>query len=242
MNRNNNNFSECVADSFSFIRMSHAYTDFERPLEATIWNQAREFIFLPASDSTQHFAVPTLLALRDLARHHDLKALSPVETGNLAYRLALKNGLSAQALKEASDAFAPAAAAYQKTLADGLKACGELLLNYKGPQADLVKTTCRILLAPFLGGNKHILRTSLSAQETAETTAKLTGPFWNKIRATLAASSAAVSAARSPSRLLDEQELLGRFDKAANKPINPRQYERASHRQAIQKKRDALNP
>ena len=223
--RHSENFGECVADTFSFIRQQQQLASIKRPLEATIWISLRDFVL---HNESLHLTAPVLAELQRLSQEHDLSKLTPVQSANLAYRLSLQYAYSKKQLRELEKIFEPVRRNTDPESA--LKKCAEIMLADHGEYSPIVFTIGKNLLEPFLNQNMDILTAALSRKKAD---LKLTGKFWNDIRAKIKNHEAA-QAQETPEQILAREatdlQALGRFDRQPDKMIGPKKYESKENR------------
>ncbi|MCE9507155.1 MAG: hypothetical protein K8R48_02410 [Alphaproteobacteria bacterium] len=224
--KHSENFGECVADTFSFIRQQQQHASIQRPLEATIWISLRDFVL---HNESLHLTAPALTELLRLSQEHDLSQLTPVQSANLAYRLSLQHAYSKKQLRELEKIFEPVRRNTDPEAA--LKECAEIMLADHGEYSPTVFTIGKTLLEPFLNQNMDIL-TSVMSRKKAEAL-KLEGKFWNDIRTKIKNREAAQAKETPEQKLAREAkdlQALGHFDRQPDKIIGPKKYESKENR------------
>ena len=230
--KHSDNFCECVADSFAFIRFHTQYSkqDAQNALNATAWISTQNFILY---NETLHFTAPVLKELGGFLKDNDVAKLTPIETSNMAYRAALKYSFPEEKINKLSKVFAPVRDAYKEDRALSLKLCAELMLQDHGDLSNEVFAIGKIYLEPFLNKNMQILNTRCSKKEIAGL--KFEGEVWNKVSPLILAG----NSAKPLNDSLDYLELCGAFDRNKADMINPANYETKTNLNNIKRAKNA---
>jgi len=226
-NRYSKNFGECVGDVFSFMRLQEEYKDIRKSLEATAWISTRDFIF---NSEKIHFTAPALNGLNALLKENKLPKLSPIETANAAYRVALKYALSEGKIERLSAIFEPVREANKVNHNKALNLCAEIMLQEHGDLSQDVFSIVKTYIEPFINRDATILGTRFSKKELDGF--KLKGKIWDRVLEKIK-----LNDQEKKLDKLDYLELLGAFDENKSDIINPKEYETAKNRNNIKRAR-----
>lgn len=232
--RRGENFRECVADAYSFIRQQQQRRDALKSLDGAIWHNTINFIF---ENESVHFTTPVLIELKALSKRHDLSKLTPVEAANLAYRLSLKYAYKPAQLRTLKKAFEP----YRKKIASGggvsMKIIFRIMADKKYKKhSEAVHQTGLSFLQPFFDERIDVLSIGMTRKKAKKGNKKLTGQFWNNARKKIA-QHANQNQINPLLRQLDDAELLGKFDPQKPGLIDPKFYESKANQKRLQKNR-----
>ncbi|MCK5555605.1 MAG: hypothetical protein KAI76_05160, partial [Alphaproteobacteria bacterium] len=194
-------------------------------LEDRIWNRSINLII---NGETDHFTLPVLKEFDCLSQSNDLLKLTPVQTGNLSYRLSLQYALADGQLRKLAKIFAPFRKEYdgngEKLSEPALRKCAEIMLEDHGELSRIVFTSGKTFLAPFLKGDRKLISTWLLPENIPAFTFE--GDFWNDVRAKIKERENQIK--ETPDQALAseaiDRQMLGFFDKDPNGKINPKKY------------------
>lgn len=236
------NFRECAADIFSLTRIEQLYhgINADTKRQDKIKTRSSNFIFKKLST---HFTAPVIERLIDFAKDHDLTTLTPVQTANFAYRMALRYALPEQTLNKLVEIFFPASQLFQETedlelrkdmIEKTLKKTAEIMLQDYGEMTPLVYAIGKKTLDDYL------------KQSTLYSGVKFIPPqddFWNDIRQKIKerdAQTAKETPQQAFLRKVDHLQVLGYFDreKDQNNIIDSRDYESAENQAYIKAGRE----
>lgn len=215
-------FKECVAEAFTFIRQAQQFGEIDDQVARDAHIQASHMIL---SQDRTHFAVPVINQVARIATTHDLSALTPRETANLAFRLALQHAASSADLYKVAAAYRPVMLAYGDAKTRWkpamFEACAEVLLKEHDEAGALIFETGRAFLEPFVNGRMDmILAADLFAAD--ELKAMFKGPLWDRVREKIAGEDARpVDRFRQEARDL---AALGYFDRSPDDMKYPAPY------------------
>lgn len=223
-------FSECVADTFSFIRQRQDGQPIAASIEYKNWKSARNLIL---EGRASHFTLPVIDELMRLSQEHDLSGLTPAQTANLAYRLALQYVPSQDFLKQATEIYAPVKnidgtlppiERHQKQL----EKCAEIMFVDHGEMSDAIFNLGKTMLEPYFDRKMDCLLARLPKDEVD--VMKLEGVFWDDIRQKIKDRTAAIveTPGQIETRRLNYLQALGCFDPLQEQEalLNAKQYER----------------
>jgi len=232
-NRLGDNFCECVADSFSFIRLQKAGISL-RAVEAASWTAAANFIL---DNETVHFTTPVLTALRDFSQRHDLSQLTPIEAANLAYRITRKYAYTPAQIRALQKAFAPVYKDSLKGAGVNLKKVLRVMFCDHGKHSAIVYQTGLAFLQPYLDGRADILAMQMTGAQARKQ--KPRGRFWTAARKKIATREEQSQARLTDvfNRHLDDLQLLGRFDRSPQKIIRDARYDGKANQRHIKRAR-----
>lgn len=232
------NFSECVADAFAFIRQQQKYRDVQRPLKATAWIRTHEFVL---DRESLHFTLPVLTELQAMLQEYDLSRLTPSQSANLAYRLARQYACTRRQLRRLMRVFAPARRICKRRgLKAALKKCAQVMLARRRKDAALIYAVGSALLRPYLDREIELLATLVRKQDAQRL--RLTGPFWDDVREKMAwrdEELARQNARDSLNREALHMQALGYFDRDPSHTINIEKYESRKNQAHLQRRREA---
>jgi len=230
------NFRECVADVFSFIRRKQDGEDIERALDATIWMRA---VGLVLEKESVHFTMPALMGLKSFLKRNDVSGLTPVETANLAYRISYQDAYTPAQIRAIKKAFAPVQATYKKNAEADLEQTWRIMRGHHGKHSKVIYQTGLVFLQPYLDTEVGILATEMPRAEAKAQ--KFGGKFWREVRKKIKVrgkrEKAKTNRTDAFNRQLDDLELLGRFDKKPKAPIDPDVYDSAANRKHLEQAR-----
>ncbi|MBI3440785.1 MAG: hypothetical protein HY052_03105 [Proteobacteria bacterium] len=237
------NFDECVAEAFSFIRQKQKYHVIKPQIEDMNWDRSMGLILLK---KTSHIALTVLEELGKLAKRHDYSRLTPIQTANLAYRLSLQYSLPQERLDRLVKIFKPVKKAYEDdeiSYADTFKRCWKTMLEDQGEDSDVVFIIGKTFLKSFLEKRMEILTPVFrSIEKASKVCGDLRGEFWDDVRQKIKTREAQLGRISSTQRLMNEaldMQMLGRFDKSPDAMINPEQYESKENQQYLKRAREA---
>lgn len=239
---NSQNFGECVADSFSLIRLQklHPGMGNAQLIGKMVGNSAMQLILL---QDAGHFTTPVLSALQDIMKNHDLNKLTTAQAANCAYRLTLQYSCNERDMVGALKAFEPVAQLFTTMMTSArtsgidlteelFKKCAEITLQDHGEITPLVYISGKAVLDNIMNAHPSFMGRPM---------APLEGPFWDSVRKQMKARDAEirVSSAQTFIRKVDHLQALGYFDKDQHpdKMIDPAAYESKENQDYIRARR-----
>lgn len=239
--RYSENFSECAAYAFSFIYQSHQFGDMKKCLEENIWDRSIDLI---VKGETDHFSMFVLSELDRLTQSNDLSKLTPVQAGNLAYRLSLQYAPKEEHLSRLLEIFAPVWEEYgtngEKLSEPILKKCAEIIFEDHGGVSREVYIIGKTFLEPFLNHRQELLTVHVSPKSAANK--ELEGAFWESIREKVKERDAQIKETPEQIRAHEaiDMQVLGYFDKNPNNKIDPEKYESEENQRYLKQQREAF--
>lgn len=222
--RYGDNFSECVADAFAFIRQQQKYRDVQRPLKATAWIRTHEFVL---DRESLHFTLPVLSELHAMLQEYDLSRLTPSQSANLAYRLARQYACTKRQVRRLMRVFAPARRICKRRgLKAALKKCAQIMLARRRKDAALIYAVGSALLRPYLDREVELIATIVRKRDAERL--RLEGSFWDEVREKIAwrdEELARQGARDALNREALHMQALGYFDSADGGLIDIEAYE-----------------
>lgn len=211
----NRYLDECVADTFSVIRLLQLSQEADNSIEYLIYRRASRMI----AQCMSHPSVPVLIELKRLSQEHDLLHLTPIQTANLAYRLSLQYAFSESQLNELENIFL-------HTRQEGVtcRKLAKITLADHSEMSGAVFVIAKACLDPYLNLES-----------------KLKGEFWDDIRAKIKTREDEIRETPGQTRLrqLDYLQALGHFDKNPDQMIDPVQYQSPENQEYIRRTREA---
>ena len=234
------NFEENQADVFSFIRQRQQYQNNENLLEEQIFKRSVSLII---NGETDHFTLPVLKEFDRLSQSNDLSKLTPVQTGNLSYRLSLQYALADDQLRKLAKIFAPFRKEYNKNgkeLSEPVfRKCAEIMFEDNGELSQMAFTSGKTFLAPFLNNDKKLMSSWMSSENIP--TFVLEENFWNDVRAKIEERETQKKTPKQirTSEAIDMQ-MFGFFDKDPDSKINPKEYRSKKNLAYLKQQREAF--
>lgn len=232
-------FTECVAEAFAFIRMAQQTGSIKSLVEEACYMQANIAIL---KGNTTHFCIPVIREVGRLAETQDLKNLTPQQTANMAYRLAVLYAPSTQDLRAIEAAFRPTLNAFrdksigwEPPMFDA--AIATTLAAYEAAEPYIFMAGISFL-QPFADTRSDIIPATLFSAEELSTLFK--GEAWEAFRTSLRqhATTTPTAAERYVQEARDMMA-LGTFDKNPDAEMRPALYESAANMAYLQRAQDA---
>lgn len=209
-------FRECAADTFALVRYAQDGGDLQKAATTASWMRTAKFMVMNRED---HLTTPAVEGLKDLAKRHDFRNMSPAETANLAYRMASEYAPDPAQMQKAGKIFKPVSEAFQAGgMEAALKKTAEIMKQDHGAQNGLVFSLGRSFIAPVLEGKTDGLNVTVRGQRVSMDGLRLEGKIWDDMRKMIDGKSAWTAKRNAgPEGRLDQEardaKLLGKFDR-----------------------------
>ena len=239
--KHNGNFLESIAEAFSFLRQQQEYGSIVDQLSVATHGAAAR---LALSRDTSHYNLPVLEELRRISDTYDLAALSmtPTQTANMAYRLALLYAPTSPDLRKLEEIFKPTMEAHLNSNESWnmqvYEACAAAMFEDHGEYSGKAFAAGKAFIGPLLDGRADILSHNI----TEEDLQKFSGSYWDSIRDKIKEHSQKEETLTPEQRFKREARdmmVFGYFDKSQDEIIKPGPYEADRNMAYLQRAQDA---
>ncbi len=218
------NFKECIADAFSVLHQLQGNDAIRKRIE---YRNKSAAVCLVKKDDWTHFSSPVLKELNRLSEAYNLPdmKLTPVQTANLAYRLALLYAPARGIVFSVASAFRRGGPELFKGKGwdiEPYKKCACIMFEDHGHLSSLVFLAGETFLDPYLNKREDLVGWKESKFRVFD------GEYWDSIREKIKERMLIERAAIHEQRFDYEARdmmALGRFDKNPDVLIDPDAYE-----------------